>query len=61
VRRLVYLFVALATLPANSKAQIQRLALAFGEYVVRAGSSVEIPTFCVDPNRKAPPQNTDFN
>jgi peptidoglycan hydrolase-like protein with peptidoglycan-binding domain len=61
VRRLVFLFIALAVLPATSKAQIQRLALAFGEYVARAGSSVEIPTFCIDPNRKAPPENTVFH
>jgi hypothetical protein len=61
VRRLAYLLITLALLSPSSKAQIQRLALEFGEYVASAGSSVVVPTLCIDPHRKAPPENTAFH
>ncbi|MGA3372994.1 MAG: hypothetical protein ABSC48_14655 [Terracidiphilus sp.] len=61
MRRIPWLLLTLALLPAASFAQFQRLALAFGEYSARAGSSIGIPTFCIDPHREAPPENAAFH
>jgi len=61
VRRFVCLLVTVILSSGSLNAQVQRLALAFGEYVARAGASVEIPAFCIDPHREAPPKDTVFH
>jgi hypothetical protein len=52
------LFLALS---ASANAQFQRMALAIGEYVARAGADALISAYCIDPEREAPRNNTVFS
>jgi hypothetical protein len=47
----------LIALPTNAHAQFQRLALALGEFIAQAGSSISIPSYCIDHDRDPPPEN----
>jgi hypothetical protein len=51
------LLIFLIALPTNAHAQFQRLALALGEFIAQAGSSISIPSYCIDHDRDPPPQN----
>ena len=51
------LFMALV---GNAHAQVQRMALGIGEYIVRAGSEVLMRAFCMDLDRPEPKTSTVF-
>ena len=62
MRRVIYLALGcwvLATQP-SAEAQAQRMALAIGEYIARAGSEALVRAFCVDPGRPEPTPSTVF-
>ena len=44
----------------RAEAQVQRMALAVGEYVARAGSEALVRAFCVDLGRPEPTPGTVF-
>jgi len=49
-----------AVLACQAEAQTQRMALAIGEYVARAGSDVVMKAFCIDPHLDEPTPATTF-
>jgi hypothetical protein len=60
IPRFAAAIAACFVLACNADAQAQRMALAIGDYLARAGSEVVMKAFCIDPTREEPTPATTF-